>query len=121
MSGDAELKAHCDTCASIERCKHAFGKYWTDKSRGGIGCTYPLSAGAEKPVERKPPAPQPPPPAPPSTLRCDPVRRDPWQGRVFTTKRREGGVFQTRKRKFTTMKQGKLLRTRDFPGNFRST
>ena len=37
------FKATCRTCRSIEDCKHAFGKYWVDKSGGGIGCMTPFA------------------------------------------------------------------------------
>lgn len=37
-----DTKYHCATCATIERCKKTFGKYWPDKSRGGIGCNRPI-------------------------------------------------------------------------------
>ena len=37
------FKSTCRTCRSIEDCKHAFGKYWVDKSSGGIGCMHPFA------------------------------------------------------------------------------
>ena len=37
------FKAICRTCRSIEDCKHAFGKYWVDKSSCGIGCMHPFA------------------------------------------------------------------------------
>lgn len=33
----------CAVCPSIKDCKMAFGKYWQDKSRGGIGCVHPFA------------------------------------------------------------------------------
>ena len=37
------FKAKCNTCLVIADCKHAFGKYWVDKSSGGIGCMHPFA------------------------------------------------------------------------------
>lgn len=42
--GEGGFRAHCAACAAIEWCKHAFGKYWIDKSSGGVGCKSPLSS-----------------------------------------------------------------------------
>jgi len=30
----------CDKCEAIRDCKHAFGKYWPDKSHDGDGCSF---------------------------------------------------------------------------------
>ena len=95
MSEDG-FKAHCPACAAIERCKHTFGKYWADKSSGGVGCKCPLTAYA------KSAAPE------PLKLVSEPARREPWEGKTYTTHRREGGVFQSRKRKISA-RQGTLL------------
>ena len=107
MSED-EFKAHCATCAAIEWCKYTFGKYWADKSKGGIGCTYPLTANlgtncAEilKPLSA-------PAAAPALKLVSEPARREPWEGKTYTTPQRAGGVFQSRKRKISAG-QGTLL------------
>ena len=32
----------CAECQVIGDCKHAFGKYWSVKSRGGEGCSKPF-------------------------------------------------------------------------------
>jgi len=107
MSEDG-FKAHCAACAAIEWCKHAFGKYWADKSRGGIGCTYPLTAylGTNRAeIPKPPPAPA---AAPALKLVPESARREPWEGKTYTTHRREGGVFQSRKRKISA-RQGTLL------------
>ena len=37
------MKQRCEECATIGDCKHAFGKYWGDKSLGGVGCDHPFS------------------------------------------------------------------------------
>ncbi len=37
-----EVKMRCDVCKAVAWCKEAFGKYWNDKSGGGIGCNSPL-------------------------------------------------------------------------------
>ena len=34
------MRWHCETCETIADCKKAFGRYWTDKSHGGVGCDY---------------------------------------------------------------------------------
>ena len=31
----------CAVCPTIEACKYSFGKYWVDKSSGGVGCNCP--------------------------------------------------------------------------------
>ena len=46
-----ELKEHCDTCPVAAECKRAFGDYWQDKSRGGVGCVYPFPAPGAKPAD----------------------------------------------------------------------
>lgn len=96
------LAAHCPACAAIERCKHTFGKYWAYKSSGGVGCKCPLTAYAKPAAPEPPPSPAPLPPPVPSG-------REPWQCKVFATRRREDGVFKPRKRKEKTMRQGTLL------------
>lgn len=107
MSEDG-FKAHCPACAAIERCKRTFGKYWADKSSGGVGCKCPLTAYA-KPAAPEPPKPPPAPAAAPAPkLVSEPARREPWEGKTYTTHRREGGVFQCRKRKISA-RQGTLL------------
>jgi hypothetical protein len=101
MSCDAERRdpelaemvaAHCADCATMAQCKHAFGKFWAIKSRDGVGCAYPFPPPSSAPL---------PPPVPSG--------REPWQGKVFATRRREDGVFKPRKRKEKTMRQGTLL------------
>lgn len=32
----------CAKCQVVGDCKHAFGKYWSIKSRGGEGCSKPF-------------------------------------------------------------------------------
>ena len=32
------MKHQCETCPTIGDCKRAFGRYWTDRSHGGVGC-----------------------------------------------------------------------------------
>ena len=40
----------CADCKTAADCKQAFGKYWQDKSGGGIGCVHPFAyAKLEKP------------------------------------------------------------------------
>ena len=38
--------AECPTWTQIV-CRHAFGKFWNDKSRNGEGCDHPLDDAAE--------------------------------------------------------------------------
>jgi len=33
----------CADCKTAADCKQAFGKYWADRSRGGIGCAHPFA------------------------------------------------------------------------------
>lgn len=33
----------CSNCKTIAECKFAFGKYWADKSGGGVGCKHPFA------------------------------------------------------------------------------
>ena len=111
MSEDG-FKAHCAACAAIEWCKHAFGKYWADKSSGGVGCKCPLTSAEHSPAVKAAsdtPKPQPASAAAPALkLVSEPARREPWEGKTYTTHRREGGVFQSRKRKISA-RQGTLL------------
>ncbi len=40
----------CADCKTAADCKQAFGRYWQDRSRGGIGCAHPFAyAKPEKP------------------------------------------------------------------------
>ena len=32
------MKNSCATCDAVADCQKAFGKYWREKSRGGVGC-----------------------------------------------------------------------------------
>ena len=32
------MKNRCETCPTIGHCKKAFGRYWADRSHGGVGC-----------------------------------------------------------------------------------
>lgn len=43
------MKRKCEACPAevMAVCRHAFGKYWNDKSMDGEGCDYPLDAVAE--------------------------------------------------------------------------
>ena len=34
----SNFKFHCADCTTKDDCKAAFGRYWNDKSHGGIGC-----------------------------------------------------------------------------------
>lgn len=42
MSDTDELKFRCASCPTSEDCRRAFGKYYEDKSRGGVGCNCPF-------------------------------------------------------------------------------
>ena len=37
-----DLAAHCAACDVLNDCRRAFGRYWADRSRGGVGCTHPF-------------------------------------------------------------------------------
>ena len=43
------MKRKCEACPTevMAVCRHAFGKYWGDKSTNGEGCDFPLDAVAE--------------------------------------------------------------------------
>ena len=43
------MKRKCAECPTEVQavCRHAFGKFWDDKSHGGEGCDYPLDGVAE--------------------------------------------------------------------------
>lgn len=43
------MKRKCEECpADVQAvCRHAFGKYWNDKSMDGEGCDHPLDDVAE--------------------------------------------------------------------------
>ena len=43
------MKRKCEVCpAEVQAvCRHAFGKYWNDKSTNGEGCDFPLDDVAE--------------------------------------------------------------------------
>lgn len=45
----AEMTRRCALCPAWTRtvCRHAFGRFWGDKSRGGVGCAFPLDGVAE--------------------------------------------------------------------------
>ncbi len=36
------MKSLCKTCPTAEDCKTAFGKFWGERSRGGVGCDRPF-------------------------------------------------------------------------------
>ena len=36
------MKQLCKDCKAADWCRHAFGKYYADKSHGGEGCEHPL-------------------------------------------------------------------------------
>ena len=44
------MKRRCGECPPWTQtvCRHAFGKYWNDKSSGGEGCDHPLDDVAEE-------------------------------------------------------------------------
>lgn len=46
--------ASCAACASANDCKRAFGKYWNEKSGGGVGCGHPFAYRREDDVEASP-------------------------------------------------------------------
>ena len=52
------FKAICNTCPAIADCKHAFGKYWVDKSSGGVGCRHPFAGWGEGKPAVPPPLPK---------------------------------------------------------------
>lgn len=43
------VSRRCALCPAWTRtvCRHAFGRFWGDKSRGGEGCAFPLDGVAE--------------------------------------------------------------------------
>ena len=43
------MTRQCAECPPLTQtvCRHAFGKYWIDKSGGGEGCDHPLDGVAE--------------------------------------------------------------------------
>ena len=43
------MKRKCEACPTevMAVCRHAFGKYWNDKSTNGEGCDFPLDDVAE--------------------------------------------------------------------------
>ena len=43
------MKRKCEACPAWTRtvCRHAFGKFWGDKSTNGEGCDFPLDDVAE--------------------------------------------------------------------------
>lgn len=43
------MKRKCEVCPAEVKavCRHAFGKFWDVRSRGGEGCDHPLDAVAE--------------------------------------------------------------------------
>lgn len=43
------MKRKCEACPAevMAVCRHAFGKYWGDKSTNGEGCDFPLDDVAE--------------------------------------------------------------------------
>lgn len=55
--GAGRFKFLCAKCPTAADCKHAFGRYWLDRSSGGAGCNRQFAS--RKP---DPPKPQPLPP-----------------------------------------------------------
>ena len=53
------LKEHCATCDVAAECRKAFGRYWREKSRGGVGCTcrFPARSVQATPERRRRPEP----------------------------------------------------------------
>ena len=45
------FKAYCKTCQAADDCRRAFGKYYEDKSRGGVGCNCPFPGYRHVPSE----------------------------------------------------------------------
>jgi len=48
------VKGHCETCPTAGDCKTAFGKFWGEKSRGGVGCDTPFRYAKEVPSAKCP-------------------------------------------------------------------
>ena len=48
------MKRKCEACPAevMAVCRHAFGKYWGDKSTNGEGCDFPLDDVAKAWYER---------------------------------------------------------------------
>lgn len=42
-----DITRRCVDCRSLAACRYAFGKYFTDKSRGGYGCRVPFDPPPE--------------------------------------------------------------------------
>ena len=40
----------CSACPCVDACRFAFGKFWRDKSGGGIGCNNPFDGKADAPL-----------------------------------------------------------------------
>ena len=105
MSEDG-IRERCPMCAVAAQCKAAFGKYWTDKSGGGVGCVYPFPAPGAKPagdaevqyqdyvVSRPVAQPELP-------------KREPWEI-AHTTRGRSAGIYCMNKR-HGMARQGELL------------
>lgn len=49
------MKYACDKCDTVRDCKHAFGRFWPDKSSSGAGCDHKFSYTLE--LRRRIPAP----------------------------------------------------------------
>ena len=87
MSG-GEPKELCATCGVIAQCKHAFGKFWPDRSRGGVGCGYRFPVVSE-------------------TRRDEPEKREPWEF-AHVTRGPSAGLLCTSKRN-RMARQGRML------------
>ena len=40
----SEHRERCGRCGAYKACRHAFGRYWDEKSDGGRGCDSPMRA-----------------------------------------------------------------------------
>ena len=53
-----EFKAKCSECKALVDCKTAFGRYWGEKSNGGMGCKHPFEGWGKKPPAELPKMPR---------------------------------------------------------------
>lgn len=104
MSEDG-IREHCPTCAVAAQCKATFGDYWTERSHGGVGCSYPFPAPGTKPADDAEVQYQ-------DYVTSKPVAqpelpmREPWEI-AHVTKGRDAGIFCMNKR-HGMARQGKL-------------
>lgn len=53
-----EYAALCKCCTTIADCKAAYGKFWEDKSNGGVGCFHQFPGWGKKPAPSFPKMPR---------------------------------------------------------------